>query len=133
MRKHGLVIGLRLDIYSCARVILFLKDMKSFTRKLSKLSNDKHGAVMGALVIGAMVTVVIVLVVLMVTLQITGQMAGVSAAINYGSLANNATAASIFTSTFGALSLMSIEPYIVVAAVLIASIVAILAVVSYRR
>jgi hypothetical protein len=79
------------------------------------------------------VTIIVVIIGIMVALLVSGQLAAFSSKIDYGSLANNNTATSLFTNTFSALSLSTIEPFILVAALIIASITGIMGVIAYRR
>jgi hypothetical protein len=75
-----------------------------------------------ALVVGLATVVVATMVILLVT----GTLSGYSAGINYysgvNSTAGNNTAASLFSNTFSAISLMTILPIIMVAGVIIAAV-----------
>jgi riboflavin transporter FmnP len=88
---------------------------------LKKLLHNTHGSMVGG-IIALVVGLATVVVATMVILLVTGTLSGYSAATNYGSAANNATAATLFTNTFQAVSLMTILPIIMVAGVIIAAV-----------
>jgi hypothetical protein len=111
-------------------------------QRLKRLLKDRKGSMVAYVVIGTVVSIIVVIIGLMVAMLVTGQLSVMSTSVlgnnsTYGSnatsLAINSTASSLFSSAFSALSLANILPFILVAALIIASITVIFGVTAYRR
>ena len=109
---------------------------------MKSLLSNKRGSTMAVMVIGMVVTVIITIVGIMVALLISGQLSVASTTImgnnstynsNATSAAINATNAALWGSTFSALSMSTILPFILVAALIIASVVGIMGYIAIKR
>ena len=99
----------------------FIKYLLALYVSMLELKENKRGSMVGgiiALVVGLATVIVAVLVILV----ISGTLAGYSASTNYGSLANNNTAAALFNNVFSSINLLTILPIIMVAGVIIAAV-----------
>jgi tetrahydromethanopterin S-methyltransferase subunit F len=91
---------------------------------LSKLRKNRRGII--GLIAGLVIAMVVVGVILMVGLQVSASFQTTSATTNYGSAANNATAALVFTNTFAGYNLMALLPYIIAAGAIISVVLVVL-------
>ncbi len=83
----------------------------------NKLAKNRRGII--GMIAGLVIAMVVVGIILMVGLQVSASFQTTSANTNYGSLANNNTAALVFTNTFNGYNLMALLPYVIAAGAII--------------
>ncbi len=81
--------------------------IKKENKLFKKLRDNRRGII--GLIAGLVIAMVVVGVILMVGLQVSASFQTTSATTNYGSAANNATAALVFTNTFAGYNLMALH------------------------